>query len=264
MGGKKMQIKEQNVDPADIRGLDERSMIREQDRLAREKKKNINRKKKRIAGAVAAAALAAAVWYLFWGRSILADEQENVVKVTVSAGQKLQYARLTSIKGNEITYTAAEVVESGEEKGLDDAEGAGRDDVELAVPGRGTRKMDSGTVSGGDRLPSGGMAKPDGSGDMPVMPDMSETDGSIMFGSNSGSFGESIVQRGSSDTFTYNGVTYRLTDQSVTALIPVGTDVTTKLGTVTTFSRLAAGDWVALVTEKSGDNQIITAVYIIG
>ena len=47
--------------------------------------------------------------------------------------------------------------------------------------------------------------------------------------------------------------------EPITTYIPVGTEVTTKLGTVTTFSRLAAGDYVALVME-----QIIMAVYIIG
>ena len=46
-----------------------------------------------------------------------------------------------------------------------------------------------------------------------------------------------------------------------TAFIPVGTPVTTKLGTVTTFSRLAAGDNVALVTaDVDGE---IEAVYIV-
>lgn len=182
MDKKKMQVNEQHKDAAGISGLD--------------------RKKKRIAGAVALAALAAAVWYLFWGKAFFAEEQENTVKVTASAGQEIQYARLTSVKGNEITYTLAQAMEAGEE-------GPGGDPSEFAAFGRAT-------------------------------------------------------QRGGSDTFTYNGVTYRLTDQTFTVQIPVGTDVTTKLGTITTFSRLAAGDCVALVTEESGDVQIITAVYIIG
>lgn len=64
--------------------------------------------------------------------------------------------------------------------------------------------------------------------------------------------------------FTYEDAVYRVGEESVTTYIPVGTDVTTKLGTVTTFSRLSAGDCVAIVTEKDGDSQIIMAVYIIG
>ena len=62
----------------------------------------------------------------------------------------------------------------------------------------------------------------------------------------------------------YDGVTYRVGTEVVKAYIPVGTDVTTKLGTVTTFSRLAAGDYVALVTEKDGSEDVIVAIYIIG
>ena len=69
----------------------------------------------------------------------------------------------------------------------------------------------------------------------------------------------------SADTgFTYNNVTYQLTQESVTTQIPVGTEVTTRLGTVTTFSRLAAGDRIALVVEEEAGTQIIMAVYIIG
>ena len=59
-------------------------------------------------------------------------------------------------------------------------------------------------------------------------------------------------------------MTYQLTGESVTTQIPVGTDVTTRLGTVTTFSRLAAGDRIALVVEEEGGQQVIMAVYIIG
>ena len=52
--------------------------------------------------------------------------------------------------------------------------------------------------------------------------------------------------------------------EAITTYIPVGTEVTTKLGTVTTFSRLAVGDYVAFIMEQDGDEQIIMAVYIVG
>ncbi len=63
-----------------------------------------------------------------------------------------------------------------------------------------------------------------------------------------------------------NEITYVLTGsggnrEEATILIPVGTDVITKLGTVTTFSRLRAGDNVALVKDKGTGE--ITAVYIV-
>lgn len=233
----------------DIRGLDERSMIREQDRLAREKKKRKNSKKKRIGSAVVLVILAGGVWYFFWGRNLLVREEETSVQITASAGQEIQYARLTGIKGNEITYTLAEALETDGNINNDG----------VAVGENGGEMPDMG---GG--MPSGGM--PDFSGDLEAgeIPDMSQMDGNTMFEGRNGSFGGRGGQGGSTNTFTYDGVTYQLTDETITAQIPVGTDVTTKLGTVTTFSRLASGDCVALVTEKAGEERIIVAVYIIG
>lgn len=66
------------------------------------------------------------------------------------------------------------------------------------------------------------------------------------------------------DTFVYGEATYCVGKEEVTAYIPVGTDVTTKLGTVTTFSRLAAGDYLALILQESEGTSVISAVYIIG
>ena len=74
----------------------------------------------------------------------------------------------------------------------------------------------------------------------------------------------STAGRGETNQFTYDNKTYRIGSESITTYIPVGTNVTTKLGTVTTFSRLAADDYVALVIEKDGDEDVIAAVYIIG
>ena len=74
----------------------------------------------------------------------------------------------------------------------------------------------------------------------------------------------SASSRSETNQFTYDNKTYRIGSESITTYIPVGTDVTTKLGTVTTFSRLAADDYVALVIEKDGDEEVIAAVYIIG
>lgn len=198
--GKKQKLNEaQHTEPADIRGLDERSMIREQDRLAREKRKRKNRKKKRITAAVAVILLAGGIWYFFWGKNLFIVQEETSVKITSARGQEITYARLTSVKGNEISYAPAQ------EPQEDRSESGPRNPREMA-----------GSVSSG------------------------------------------------SGTFTYDGVSYRVTDETLTAQIPVGTKVTTKLGTITTFSRLAAGDCVALVTQKDGDKEVIVAVYIIG
>lgn len=88
-------------------------------------------------------------------------------------------------------------------------------------------------------------------------------------GGESGGFEESTVMGAAggmqySGAFTYNNIVYRLTEETAQAMIPVGTPVTTRLGTVTTFSRLAAGDYVALVMEENGSGRVIAAVYIVG
>lgn len=46
--------------------------------------------------------------------------------------------------------------------------------------------------------------------------------------------------------------------------IPVGTDVVTKLGTITTFARLASGDVVQMLMEKDGNDQVIIKIWIVG
>lgn len=49
--------------------------------------------------------------------------------------------------------------------------------------------------------------------------------------------------------------TYRETQQEGQLQIPVGTEVITKLGTSTTFSRLASGDIVRLLMQKTQENE---------
>lgn len=54
-------------------------------------------------------------------------------------------------------------------------------------------------------------------------------------------------------------MTYELTKTTKSAEIPVGIDVITKLGTTTTFSRLASGNNIAIIMQ--GDN--IMKIYIV-
>lgn len=58
---------------------------------------------------------------------------------------------------------------------------------------------------------------------------------------------------------------YSLTGEETTMMIPVGTPVTTLLGTVTTFSRIAVDNTLKIVTEKNENGEdVITAIYIVG
>lgn len=200
--------------------MDEKLMMREQERLAREKKKKKNRKKLRIVGIVLVAVVAVGVWYIGWGRN-LGNKEADAVQIVISSGQEIIYADLTSVKGNEITYLVAHQMEETEDSSREKR-----------------------------------------SGERPQMPDMGDR-GGFGGGRNRG-MGQNGFTASEKETFTYNNVTYEVTEESVTTFIPVGCDVTTKLGTVTTFSRLAAGDKVALVMEEVKGEQIIVAVYIIG
>lgn len=64
-----------------------------------------------------------------------------------------------------------------------------------------------------------------------------------------------------------NEMTVYTTDGDETATttwtIPVGTDVVTKLGTTTTFSRLAAGDQIKMVVETTDSDQEIIKIWIV-
>lgn len=49
-------------------------------------------------------------------------------------------------------------------------------------------------------------------------------------------------------TINGNEMTYELNGETVTTFIPVGTTVTTKLGTTTIFSRLYVGNTIVMIT----------------
>ncbi len=233
--------------------MDERTMIREQERLAKEAKQKKTKKYKIIFGTLTAVLLAGGVWYAGWGRKMLAQEVSTAVKIEKSVGQEVVYAQIKSIYGNEITYAAAEAAEETQtsEKGQTETSPQGERPSMGGFPGGGEMPDMSGGFPGGGEMPdmSGGFP---GGGERPNRGESGR--------------GENTVSSGRTETnqFTYENTTYRVGTETVTTYIPVGTDVTTKLGTVTTFSRLTAGDYVALVTEKDGDETIITAVYIIG
>ena len=105
-----------------------------------------------------------------------------------------------------------------------------------------------GGMSGGGNMPGGQMS----GGQMPG--EGSISGGDMAEGGMPGGFGGSGSPMGGSQEESVQITTY----------IPVGTEVITKLGTTTTFSRLAAGDYVALIMEEDGDEQVIMKVYIIG
>lgn len=69
--------------------------------------------------------------------------------------------------------------------------------------------------------------------------------------------GEPPAQRGSAAT-----ADGELTGEAKTYMIPVGTAVVTKLGSETTFSRLAAGDTICCLIEEADGEPVILKIWI--
>ncbi len=226
------------------------------------------------------------------------------VKIEKGPGQTIVYAHIDTINGNEITYTILEEVQTEESSGNDDNKTESSENKmssDKTSDSTEQRPQQGGTMPegfGGGSMPGGfggSGSIPEGfgggSGSMPEgfgggsgsMPEgFSGGSGSMPegFGGGSGSMPEGFGGSGlgsmgmmpggntsgsaESGMLIYDGKTYRMGSEHVTKYISVGTDVTTKLGTITTFSRLAAEDYVALVMEQDGDEAVIMAVYIIG
>lgn len=270
---------------AEGKQMDEKMMLTGQESLLKNKntkKKNTKNKKHRkgkiiLAAAVLALAAAVGIGYLKWGKHSGAA-QEKKVQIVTAAGQKIVYAALTDVRGNEITYREAQESQNPQSQKSqpfnpqDEETLRTRDEMPGSEEGRSWGAEDgNGETTDGNReqreAPDGGMPQP---GEAPdgEMPQPGETPGGDMprqdgqtLGTGGRSDGETT---GLADSFWYDGVQYDLSEETVTAMIPVGCEVTTKLGTVTTFSRLAAGDEVALVVSGEGEEQTIVSVYIIG
>lgn len=216
------------------------------------------KKCKVMIGVVLVAILVGVVWYVGWGKNMPARTAANTtVEIKKSAGQEVVIAKITSIKGNEITYAVAEEVKDEEASQNQRPQGERPNFEEGERPsfGEGERpSFEGGEMPNFDR------------GEMPDMSQMPSRDGQSRgeMPSRGQQDGGSASRRNETNQFTYDDKTYRIGNESITTYIPVGTDITTKLGTVTTFSRLAADDYVALVIEKDGDEEVIAAVYIIG
>ena len=174
-------------------------------------------------------------WYL--PQTHAADENNEPV---LEEGQEYAYAKITSILGNEMTYVEleAQTVDFNDlrEKGgaNENASGAKRDMA-------GQRE---------ERVSDGDMQNIPAAGAMPA-------------NSAAARAGRSGVQKTSAQDktdYTQAAVmTYSETDVTGQIQIPVGTEVETKLGTVTTFSRLSNGDIIKMLLQKddTGSNELM-------
>jgi hypothetical protein len=223
-------------------------------------------------------------------------EEAVSVKVVADASQSVVYARLDSVYGNEITYTVVNPVSEEDIAGSNEGNSglpnrAGRENAE-GMPDFGSMPQDvAGTQEPGNMsweagaegtgsMPQGvgqqgsgnatWEAGAEGADSMPQDAAGTQEPGNMPW--EVGAEGtESMPSRGVSGGTTgvqaalvYDNVSYALSTETGEVMIPVGTEVTTRLGTVSTFSRLRAGDYVALVMDQDGNEQVIASVYVIG
>lgn len=189
---------------------------------------------------------------------------ENGSGETVSVGenQRIVYGYLTSVLGNEISYTEIEtsVAEAMLEKQAEKNDGKTTSDGEEAISGTRDDSMPEGTPQD---MGNGT------SGEQPYDTEAGNATGGEGTYSNAGAGGPpsntgegSALEEASQSTESstdegWGRKTGRQSGigsgESVTALIPVGTVVHTTTDTETTFSRLAAGDFVKLLLETTED-----------
>ncbi len=192
----------------------------------------------------------AGVCYCYLPQAHAADESEEPV---LEEGQEYTYAKITSLLGNEMEYIIVEAhtidfADSDEKSNRRKENGFGQN------PGGGKR----GQTTQNEEMSSAG-EMPD-MRNMPMageMPDMGNTPtaGKMPAKDKGEGTNRSGIQKSSTGDNTANTqnatiMTYTETDVTGQMQIPVGTEVETKLGTITTFSRLSSGDIIKMLLQK--------------
>lgn len=201
------------------------------------KKKRRRRKKMLIFLTVLLCFLAASGGgFLLWQRSQRAAQE--AVQITAGENEEITYARITTIVGNEIETALLEGA-APEQTGT-----AGTQTVDDAMTSEGTAE---------EGMPDGGTAEGEMPGGMSEggISDSGRAEGGMPDGMPQQN-GSGFVAGGAGDQTGRS--TYTETGETKSWQIPVGTDVITSLGVTTTFSRLSAGDVIAVLTEAGTDN----------
>ncbi len=171
--------------------------------------------------------------------------------VALSASQSLVYATITSIEGNEITYTkidsdvAEELLKRQEEEESQKEE---------------TKKDESQTKdqSSGDHADAG---MPSG-GEMPAGTD--STDRSQQGEMTENASSDESTETSDAQSQPAMSPNMQSQGESVTAQIPVGTTVHTTTDTMTTFSRLRSGDFIKILLDTDADgDQVISEIWML-
>lgn len=224
-------------------------------------------------------------WYFFGNKN-------KTEEIAVGKNQSLIVAQISSINGNEITYAIAEETDFSEigngqkgnssmEEEKDNQNNANEKDFSGNENFGGRQNISEGEIPSdvrdqnmqGGEMPNGMRGRnmseeemPSGMGDQNMPDDM----GSGKMSARSDTPEDSSSERGNKglgeerENSQRNKTMYTLTGEEETTLIPVGTTVTTQLGTTTTFSRLAAGDMVKIMMEKDENGKdVIVGIWMV-
>ena len=207
-------------------------------------------KKKRVL-IITAFAVAAAL--LGTGGFVLFNRKDDTETTALADNQRIAYAYVTDIQGNEITYV--EVDESMVTAALE------TDDTEKEENVESTETLQEGAPSDGGTPPTG-EAPTDGG--TPPTGEMSSDGGEAPSGAPSdGGEAPSGAPSDGGDTSGENSMNFGGSTETVTATIPVGVTVHTASDTETTFSRLASGDLLKILLETDADgNEVIVEIWM--
>lgn len=225
------------------------------------KKKRRRRKKLLIFFAVLLClAAAGGAGFFLWQRSRSAAQA--VLEISAGENEEIIYARINTIVGNEmeVSLLSGSMEEEGQSAGgpavaepaeaeTEEAETAETETAETET-GRGPdnaileNASDSGRQNGAE--PSSGMAA-EGMPEEGMAAEGMPGEGGAAEGAQRQSASGFSSGRRSQSAYTETGETREWQ-------IPVGTDVITTLGVTTTFSRLSAGNVIAVLTEAGTDN----------
>ena len=204
-------------------------------------------------------------------KDITTQQTDSASEVKVENNQEIILGQITSIAGNEMTFSLVEEVEvttSQTTKQGNKSESANRQELSgNTVSGNApSGEAPSGEMPTGE-APSGGM--PTGevpSGEMPSIGE--QIDDTQAMGDNidrgQSNYDTTATNTSKADKTDTSTVAYQSLGEEETMVVPVGTQVITKLGTTTTFSRLAVGDVMQLLVEKEDSEKSILKIWIIG
>lgn len=229
-------------------------------RAARElqEKKKKRRKKIRIAVLLLVVIAAAGIFGGFRYRQYQEEKAAQEADVLALAdGEELVYGKITKAVGNDIIVTVLEVksdAASGDEE-KDDTEAdistAGEKPEQGSVP-------DSGTSGAPQGMGEQGGAAPDqnsqGGAPGAAASDMGEQNSADGQGVRSQETTNSQSGQPQGMASAQNALQYTETSQTKEYEVPVGTEVTTRLGATTSFSRLSVGNIVGIVVQSNTDN----------